>query len=325
MKKRKNIPYAIGVDIGGTSIRCGLISSVGKLFKGSYKKIPADSKGSAKTILDTFTSALRNCLKKAKVAKLNLVGIGIGMCGPLDYDKGISLIKGVDKYESLYGINLKNAFRKRLKLCREQSRPFLTIVFEPDSWAFARGEAWLGAGKDYQRILAITLGTGFGSAFVVNEELLADGPGVPPPYGWIGSLPFRNGKLDDFISKRGILNLYQSLVRNGRDRSLPLPKGFDIKDIALKARTGDTISQKVFKEFGKLLGKALVPSLKQFRAECLILGGQISKSFDLFKEPLLEELARLRLLKKITVAHSLNFSALKGAARFVFIHTNRVL
>ena len=307
MKKRKNITYAIGVDIGGTSIRCGLVSEKGNLLKGSYKKIPVDSKGSAESILITFTSALHHCLKKAKEKKLELIGIGIGMCGPLDYDKGISLMKGVDKYESLYGINLRKELRSRLKL-----NPSLKILFDIDSWSFARGEAWLGAGKGYNRILAITLGTGFGSAFVVGEKLLSDGPGVPPPYGWIGSLPFRNGKLDDFISKRGILNLYQSLTH-----SVP-PKGFDVKDIAMKAKSGDKICQRTLEEFGQFLGKALFLSLKNFRAECLIFGGQISKSFDFFKEPLLKELKQLRFLKKITVAKSLHLSAIKGSARFIF-------
>jgi len=70
------------------------------------------------------------------------VGIGIGMCGPLDLDEGIALIQGVDKYESIYGMNLKIELRKRLGLSLDYP-----IHFEYDSWAFARGEAWLGAGQ----------------------------------------------------------------------------------------------------------------------------------------------------------------------------------
>ena len=246
--------------------------------------------------------------RQAKKEKLKLEGLGIGMCGPLDYDKGISLMKGVDKYEALYGMNLKKELRKRLAL-----KNSFDIFLEPDSWAFARGEAWLGAGKGYHRILAVTLGTGFGSAFVIDGELLSDGSGVPPPYGWIGSLPFRDSKLDDYISKRGILRLYKMI---GKKTNL---ENIDVEDIAIKAKTGDKACLRVFKEFGKLLGSALAPSIKEFGAECLVFGGQVSKSYDLFKEPLVKKLKGLPTLKKIAVSHSLNFSAIKGAAHLVFV------
>lgn len=303
-KETKGEPvYAIGVDIGGTSIRSGLVSAKGRIRRGSFHRVPVNSKGPKEEILETFVLPLRKNLKQAKEEGLKVVGIGVGMCGPLDYPKGICLIKGVDKYESLYGTNLKEEFRRRLNL--PDSFP---MEFEIDTWDFARGEAWRGNARGFRRILALTLGTGLGSAFIADGELLADGPGVPPPYGWIGSLPYRDKKMDDMFSSRGILGLYFSLSQDSSR------KGLSVKDIAVRAKRGDSLCIKVFQEFGKLLGEALAPILKEFGAECLLFGGQISKSFDLFSSSLKRELAHLRQLKRVTVARSINRAGVLGSA-----------
>jgi glucokinase len=235
--------------------------------------------------------------------RLEVLGIGIGMCGPLDYAKGISLIQGVDKYESIYGINLKDEFRRRLGL--PDTYP---IEFDIDTWDFARGETWQGNAQGFRRILAIALGTGLGSAFIADGEILADGPGVPPPYGWIGGLPYKDGILDDAFSRRGILSIYKHL--SGK----PTRKDFDVKHIAQRARKNDSLCLQVFQKFGELFGKALRPILGEFQAECLVFGGQISRSFDLFEQPLEKSLTGLPCLEKITVARSIRLSPIRGAA-----------
>jgi len=312
MRSPRGTPlYAIAADVGGTSVRCGLVSAAGRLRRGSYRKTPVDSKGPADAIIKTFVAVLRDNLRQARRERLPLAGIGIGMCGPLDYENGIVLMRGLDKYDSLYGMNLKQAIRERLGLDDKEGNAF-PLVFEPDSWAFARGEAWLGAGKGFRRILALTLGTGFGSAFVADGEILGEGPGVPPPFGWIGSLPFRGGLLDDAISRRGILTQYRALS------SAEPPAGLDVRDLAAAARKGDAVCRQVFEGFGQMLGAALGPIIRKFGAECLIFGGRISKSFDLFDESLRCGLHDTPSLRRVTVARSINLATLWGAARLVF-------
>ena len=179
--KNKN-QYAIGVDIGGTTLRCGLVSRRGRIRRGSLQRVRIDSKGKRESILAAFTEPMRSNIAQARREGLALAGIGIGMCGPLDYETGICLMQGVDKYEDLYGINLKSEFRTRLGLPEDFS-----IKFEVDAWSFARGEAWLGAARGSHRLLAVTLGTGLGSAFLAEGRICTDGPGVPPPFGWGGA------------------------------------------------------------------------------------------------------------------------------------------
>jgi len=94
----------------------------------------------------------------------------------------------------------------------------------------------------------------------------------------------------------------------------------DVKDIAIRGiKYRDKFSIQVFNEMGHRLGQVLKQILSEFQAECLVLGGQISKSFILFSNPLREELQSIPTLKGITSAHMLDLSPIYGAARIVFL------
>ncbi len=307
MNPLREIRCALGVDIGGTSLRCGLVRASGAILRGSLRKATIDSKGDRESILGAFAEPLNDLLLLAAREAIPVAGIGIGMCGPLDYDRGISLIQGVDKYESIYGVCIKDELRRRLGL--PESVP---MIFEVDAWAFARGEAWQGAGKGYRRILALTLGSGLGSAFVVEGRLLPEGPGVPPPYGWIGGLPYGDGIVDDQFSRRGILARYRFLTGQ------PLARGKDVKDLANRARRGDALCMELFGQFGTELGRVLLPTIQRFHPECLIFGGRISRSFDLFGDSLKQVLMGQEGLRKISLARSITLSAIRGGACLAF-------
>lgn len=310
MNRSRETRCAIGVDIGGTSLRCGLVRASGAILRGSLRKAPIDSKGEREAILGSFAEPLNDLLLLASREEIPVAGIGIGMCGPLDYERGISMIRGVDKYESIYGVCIKDELRKRLNLSDK-----VPIVFEVDAWAFARGEAWQGAGKNYRRMLAVTLGSGMGSAFVSDGRLLSDGPGVPPPYGWIGGLPYGDGIVDDLFSRRGILARYRFLTGH------PLSPGKDVKDLAERARRGDALCRELFVQFGTELGRVLLSTIRQFHPECLIFGGRISRSFDLFGKSLERVLRGQQGLKRISLARSISLSAIRGGACLAFENT----
>ena len=294
--------FAIALDIGGTSIKSAMVSSKGEIIERTQQVTFVDSKGTAETILATFVQPMAALMEIARKREIKISGIGIGMPGPLDSEKGISLIKGVDKYESIYGVNLRNEFRKRLNLPVE-----FPILFEIDAWSFVRGEAWLGAGRGYNRIIGLTLGTGFGSGFMKNDELVDTGPGIPP-LAWIGGIQYGDGILDDRVSRRGIIRRYNELhgVSAG---------DVDVKDIAERAKQGDSDAIKVFEETGEILGKMLKTPAEQFRAECIIVGGQIAKSYSLFVAPLKNALQLPVIVKQ---AKNIDLSGVFGAARLLF-------
>ena len=118
------------------------------------------------------------------------------MPGPFDYVKGICYIKGVAKYENLYGFNITDAISSHLNV----PDGFL-IRFMNDASSFAVGEAWAGSAIKAVRSLSITLGTGFGSAFISNKIPIVDGPEVPK-IGCVYHLPYKDGIADDYFSTR---------------------------------------------------------------------------------------------------------------------------
>ncbi|MDZ7633480.1 MAG: ROK family protein [Bacteroidales bacterium] len=167
----KNI--AIGVDIGGSHITAVAVNMDNhSIIDGSRSESPVDNKAEPDEILGIWSDTLQKVLHKIPVIMPQ--GIGFAMPGPFDYVNGICLIKGVSKYEKLYGVNVGKAISDRLGLpanCK--------VRFMIDASSFAVGEAWAGKGRNHKKIMAITLGTGFGSAFVEEKIPVVEGDRVP--------------------------------------------------------------------------------------------------------------------------------------------------
>ena len=115
------------------------------------------------------------------------------MSGPL----WVCLIEGVEKYGAIHGVDIRADLQARLHL-RD-----LPILFRNDAEAAVVGEARYGAGRDYRRLIGVTLGTGCGSAFLEDGLPVTKGPGVPPN-GWLYPVLFRGIRADDLFSRRGL-------------------------------------------------------------------------------------------------------------------------
>jgi glucokinase len=304
----RRMKYALALDVGGTFLKSALISSTGSVMKKSFKRVPIDSEGSKERVINTFIEVLNGGLETAKPLGLEVTGIGVATPGPFDYTKGISLMK--HKFQAIYGLSLRNEIINGLGLHKK----FL-VRFDVDAWSFLRGEAWCGAAKGYNRVVGVTLGTGLGSAFMVNDRMVIDGLGVPPN-AWVGGLPYKKGIFEDVISKRGILSRYKELVKERFTGTET------VKEIATQGlKHNEENSLIVFKELGDNLGKILRPLLLDFKAECLIMGGQISKSYQLFKETLENSLESIPTLMKVTRAEFIDLGALIGVTKLVFQKT----
>jgi glucokinase len=301
--------YVACLDIGGTSVKSAVVKSDGSLLERSQCIDAVDSAGSKEQILGAFAKALGRALEFAERQRVRLAGIGVSICGPFDYEQGISKISGLDKYEAIYDVNVKQALQQELRLPAE-----LPFLFDVDSWSFARGEVWTGAARPYRRAIVFTMGTGVGSAFAVDGRIVAEGAGVPW-YGWISGQKHRDGMLNDYISRTYMIRRYEELSGSR----------IDVKEMAARAEEGDPVAKGVFSEMGRELGGFLRENnVRDFQAECLVFGGQISKSFHLFADPLREQLKDIRCLRAIIPAADFEGSAIKGVARYVLEKTAAV-
>jgi len=119
----------LGVDIGGSHISSALVSADENIvIEESFCKKKIDAYATAGLIIDQWIEALQTSL--SKVAGYHLNGIGIAMPGPFDYRNGISLIEGVDKYQALYGVNVKQAIITQLHV----QNPSSCVIFSPNSF-----------------------------------------------------------------------------------------------------------------------------------------------------------------------------------------------
>lgn len=259
--------YSIGVDIGGSHISCVVIDLERRaIMKETLSEMPVDNKGTAEEIIIQWAKALSVSIRS--IGKENLKGIGFAMPGPFDYVNGICLIKGVPKYEKLYGTDVGAAIIKALDLPEN-----MPIRFMNDASSFAVGVAWAGKAAGSNRSMAITLGTGFGSAFIENNVPVVKGKSVPE-LGCVYHISYKDGIADDYFSTRWFLKRYMQLTGKEAD---------GVKSVAEEAETNEEI-RGIFTEFGESLSGFLAPFLNKFGAEVLVIGGNISRAYGLFRE-----------------------------------------
>jgi glucokinase len=288
---------AIGADIGGSHISCAAVDlTEGKVLRKTFAERPVNNQAQASEIISVWASCLAEVL--GKVDKKAVKGIGFAMPGPFDYVQGICLIRGVAKYENLYGFNIADAIVSSLRVAEN-----FKVRFMNDASSFAVGEAWAGKARDVKRSMSITLGTGFGSAFIKDKIPVVDGSEVPK-LGCVYHLPFKGNIADESFSTRWFIGSYKratGIKLNG------------VKEIADRA-SSDKKAMNLFTEFGTSLGVFLAPWLNRFKAEKLVIGGNISYAYNLFGNLFEESLKREGSTCKVEISELKEDAALLGSA-----------
>jgi glucokinase len=223
------------------------------------------------------------------------------MPGPFDYVNGIALFERVEKYESLYGANIVKEMRTRLGVDDRVKFRFIN-----DATSFAIAEAWIGKARDFRRVVALTLGTGFGSAFLIGGIPVIEGDSVPGS-GCVWHIPFRDGIADDYFSTRWFVSRYETIT----GKRVP-----GVKEIADVFDT-DIAAQEVFQEYGANMGEFLAPWLKQFDAEIIVIGGNVSAAFPYFGEVFSETLLKNGVGIEIRISGMMENAAIIGSSRLI--------
>ena len=293
--------FAIGTDIGGSHITSALIDlEAGKIIPGSNASHEINNKGSADDILSMWADTLARSM--AGVDHDQFAGIGFAMPGPFNYEMGIGLfIPEVVKYENLYGVNVAARLKSMLRLDSNCNLRFMN-----DATSFAVGETWMGKARGFSRSVCITLGTGFGSAFIDDGIPVLERDDVPGN-GCFWHLPFMDGIVDDSFSTRWFINEYAA--KSGKRLS-------GVKEIAGLADVDPAVKD-IFKEFGKNLGGFMAPWLERFSSEVLVIGGSISGAHNLFGNYLEDSLKSRNLRIQICLSHLKEDAALLGSARLL--------
>ena len=290
---------AIGVDIGGTHITCAAVSlQDGRLLEDTLSRAACSHEAPADQILNAWVGALNRTIRL--VGDVQLAGIGFAIPGPFDYRNGISKMQ--HKFKNLYGLNIPAALNGLLSVNGQ-----LPMRFMNDATAFGAGEAWKGRGQGFKNVIALTLGTGFGSAFFEDGVPVIAGEGVPPE-GCLWHLPFKDSIADDYFSTKWFDGVYQKHYGKKLDGGVKT-----LMDQVEK----DTDIQLIFTTFGNNLAECLSPWLQQFGTEMIVAGGNISHALPYFENAFHDNLDKKGWDTPLMSSLLLESAALFGSARLL--------
>lgn len=277
--------FMAGVDIGGSHITAALVdTATGTIVPDTWQRESVPATGTAEEIIEAWSKVIAASYASHRLP----TRIGIAMPGPFDYENGISYIKGQHKYESLYGLNIKELLAAKLGFPKEYIR------LTNDAACFLQGEVFAGAARDHQEVIGLTLGTGLGSSTFFHSN-------VQDAAWW--NTPFRESIAEDYLSGRWFVNRYYQLT------NLVVP---NVKQLL---NTNDTQHIKIiFDEFGIALGEFLSEKLRQQPAALVIIGGNIAQAFALFEKMLHRELVKNNHVVSVRPAILGEQAALIGAA-----------
>ena len=227
---------------------------------------------------------------------MELAGIGIAIPGPFDYAAGVSRM--THKFRSICGVDLRGVLHAMPGVPADAE-----IRFMQDVNAALAGEIARGNAAGYGASALVSLGTGLGFALSRDGRVLCNPAGGPKVV--IFNLPYRDGILEDYASKRGFLRIYGELAGH-TDPALT------VADLGRMAGEGDARARETFATVGGILAAALRDLLVEHGVECLLLGGQISRSFAHMEAALRDGLRDVAGLTRIAPAEHIGEAAFYG-------------
>ncbi len=223
---------------------------------------------SAEHLILAWSAAAQESLERG--GNPTLTHLGVAIPGPFDYRSGISRLQ--HKFAAVYGLNLGAALLERVF---GEVTPEVKVLFGNDGGLFTLGEWWAGVAQGHRRVMGATLGTGLGGGFVQDGKIRYGGDHLPPN-GAIWNLPYRGGIAEDYASGDALIGAYLKLAA----------KNATPAEIARAARTGDPAALEVYAAMGQHLSNILKPWVGQFCPSCVVVGGNIARSWSLFGEPI---------------------------------------
>ncbi len=275
-------PGVIGVDLGGTNVRAGLVVE-GRLAE--VRSVPVRGQGTEKEVLADLFSAID------PVMRPDVAGIGAGVPSIIDLKTG-----------TVYDVQNIPAWKKVPLRAILEERYRLPVYVNNDANCFAAGEKHFGKLGSYDNAVGLIVGTGLGAGIIANGRLYS---GINCGAGEFGMLPYLDRNFEAYASGQFFRRVH----------------GISGREAAERAGRGDGKALEIFSGFGHHLGEAVKAICYAVDPEIIVLGGSVSQSYRFFQAALWEtfqsyaySLAKERL--KIGVSETENIAILGAAALY---------
>ena len=264
--------YCFGIDVGGTTVKCGLFQTDGNLV--DKWEIPTRTENKGENILPDVAKAIQDKMAEKGIEKADVEGVGIGIPGPIN-----------SKGEAACAVNLYWGFTPVAQILHDLTG--LKACAGNDANVAALGEAWKGAAAGSDNVIMVTLGTGVGGGIIVDGKIVAGTHGAGGEIGHVlvvrGEAEKCNcgnhGCLEQYASATGVVRMAKrKLAKTTEETSLRKFEDLTSKDVFDEAKAGDKVALEIVDEVCEILGKALGKIACVVNPEVFVIGGGVSKA-----------------------------------------------
>jgi glucokinase len=305
-----------GIDIGGTTVKCGIFSGSGQMLYKDEIKTRTEEKG--RYILSDISTHIRELMEKFTIDRKDVLGIGYGVPGPVQED---GVVNGC--------VNLGWG-KVDVKKESEKLNDGIPSAAGNDANVAALGEFWRGAGKGTNSMVMITVGTGLGCGVITGGRVVFGAHGAG---GELGHIPLvsgltepcncgKTGCLEQAASATGIINAAKRrLAQTDEPSVLRGRESFMAKDVLDAAKAGDRLADDAVNYSAEYLARGLAVAAGVVDPEIYVIGGGVSKAGDFYLDKIrgyYQELAFYASRGAGIVQAALgNDAGMYGAARLV--------
>jgi glucokinase len=315
-------PFFVGIDVGGTNIKFGLVDDDGRTL--AYHSMRTEQDKGAEDASGRMGQAVRKLIEETGVSTKDVVRAGLATPGPMDIARGMILRPG----------NLPGWWDFPIRE-RTSHHTGLPVTFANDANAAAYGEFWSGAGAQYHSLVLLTLGTGVGGGIIVGDTLIEGEHSCGSECGHILVNPADDAPMDS-LGKRGSLESYtnasavidRAMAALGSASVTSLAKrresGAQITPqvIAQEAERGDEVARQVIMETGYWLAIGIVTLIHTIDPDAVLLGGAMTFGGDdsqVGREFIqtIRDVVRPRILEPLRDTVRIEFASLGGDAGYI--------
>lgn len=263
--------YCFGIDIGGTTVKCGLFNVKGDILE--KWEIPTRTENNGIHILPDVADAINDKILERHIDREEIAGVGVGIPGPVDEEGAVlcavnlhwGYVQLEDQLERLVGVPVKAG---------------------NDANVAALGEMWKGGAAGYHNVVMVTLGTGVGGGIIINGKIVTGTHGAGGEIGHIhvedNETEFCNcgnqGCLEQYASATGVVRLAKKMLESTDKPSVLREGEISAKTIFDAVKADDELAKDIAEQFGKYLGTAMAIVAGIVDPEVFVIGGGVSKA-----------------------------------------------
>lgn len=265
--------YCFGIDIGGTTVKCGLFTTEGEVL--DKWEIVTDTTEGGKGILPDVASAILEKMKEKHLEREQIAGVGVGVPGPVLKEREVAVAVNLhwgytmlaDELESLLGGGIP-------------------VKVGNDANVAALGEMWKGGGEGFRNLIMATLGTGVGGGIIVDGKIVTGAHGAGGEIGHACVEPEETehcncgnrGCLEQMASATGLVRLAKKILDAADEPSVLKNTEISAKSVFDAYKDGDQVAARIVDKFASYLGNALAIFSCVVDPDVIVLGGGVSKA-----------------------------------------------